>query len=42
MALGTVVGSAVGAWLVVFVPAGAIKVVLGSVLIASALRVFKA
>ena len=42
MALGTVVGSATGAWLVVFVPPGAIKVVLGSVLIASALRVFKA
>jgi uncharacterized protein len=42
MALGTVVGSAGGAWLVVFVPAGAIKVVLGVVLIASALRVFKA
>ena len=42
MALGTIVGSATGAWLVVFVPAGAIKVVLGSVLIASALRVFKA
>ena len=42
MALGTVVGSATGAWLVVFVPSGAIKVVLGSVLIASALRVLKA
>jgi len=42
MALGTVVGSTAGALLVVFVPAGAIKVVLGSVLIASALRVFKA
>ena len=42
MALGTVVGSVAGAWLVVFAPAGAIKVVLGSVLIASALRAFKA
>jgi len=42
MALGTVVGSAAGALLVVFVPAGVIKVVLGAVLIASALRVFKA
>ena len=41
MALGTVVGSAFGALLVAFVPAGAIKVVLGTVLIASALRVFK-
>lgn len=41
MALGTVVGSAAGALLVVFVSANAIKVVLGSVLVASALRVFK-
>ena len=41
MALGTVAGSATGAMLVAFVPAGAIKVVLGAVLIASALRVFK-
>jgi uncharacterized protein len=41
MALGTVVGSAAGALLVVFVPAGTIKVLLGLVLIASALRVFK-
>ena len=41
MALGTIVGSAAGALLVVLVPAGAIKVVLGLVLIASALRVFK-
>lgn len=42
MALGTVVGSAAGALLVAVVPAGAIKVVLGSVLIASALRVLRA
>jgi uncharacterized membrane protein YfcA len=41
MALGTVAGSATGALLVVLVPAGAVKVVLGVVLIASALRVFK-
>jgi uncharacterized membrane protein YfcA len=41
MALGTAVGSATGALLVAFVAASVIKVVLGSVLIASALRVFK-
>jgi uncharacterized protein len=41
MGAGTVVGSAAGALLVVLVPAGAIKVVLGAALIASALRVFK-
>lgn len=41
MALGTVVGSAVGGVLVAFVPAGAVKLLLGAVLIGSALRVFK-
>lgn len=42
MAAGTVAGSAVGGLLVVYVPAGAVKLLLGCVLIASALRVFKA
>ena len=41
MALGTVLGSATGGMLVALVPSGAIKLVLGSVLIASALQVFK-
>ena len=41
MALGTAVGGAAGALLVAFVPAGAVKILLGAVLIASALRVFK-
>ena len=42
MAAGTVVGSALGGLLVVYAPAGAIKLLLGCVLIAAALRVFKA
>lgn len=42
MAAGTVVGSAVGGLLVAYVPAGAVKLVLGVLLVASALRVFKA
>jgi uncharacterized membrane protein YfcA len=41
MALGTVVGSAAGTLLVALVPAVAIKIVLGAVLIASARRAFK-
>jgi uncharacterized protein len=40
MAAGTVLGSAVGGLLVVYVPAGSVKLALGCVLIASALRVF--
>ena len=42
MAAGTVAGSAVGALLVAYAPAGAVKLLLGCVLIGSALRVFKA
>lgn len=42
MAAGTVVGSAVGGLLVTYAPAGAVKLLLGCVLIGSALRVFKA
>jgi uncharacterized membrane protein YfcA len=42
MAGGTVVGSAVGGLLVVYAPAGGVKLLLGCVLIGSALRVFKA
>ena len=42
MALGTVVGSAAGALLVVFIPSIVVKVLLGCVLIGSALRVFRA
>ena len=41
MGLGTVVGSAVGGFLIAYAPAGAIKVLLGLVLIVSALRVFR-
>ena len=41
MGLGTVVGSAVGGLLVTYVPANGVKVLLGVVLIASALRLFK-
>jgi uncharacterized membrane protein YfcA len=41
MAAGTVFGSTVGGLLVAYVPAGAVKVVLGCVLVGSALRVFK-
>ena len=41
MAVGTVLGSTVGGWLVVHTPASAVKLLLGCVLIASALRVFK-
>lgn len=42
MAAGTVVGSTVGGLLVVYVPAVGVKLLLGCVLIGSALRVFKA
>lgn len=42
MAAGTVAGSAAGGLLVSYVPAGAVKLVLGLVLVGSALRVFKA
>ena len=41
MGLGTVVGSAVGGFLIAYAPAGAIKVLLGLVLIVSALRVLR-
>lgn len=41
MALGTVVGSAAGGLLVAWAPAGGIKLLLGCVLIGSALRVFR-
>ena len=41
MGAGTAVGSAVGAWLVAYAPAGGVKLLLGCVLIGSALRVFK-
>jgi uncharacterized protein len=41
MAGGTVVGSAIGAALVIYASAGAVKLLLGCLLIASALRVFK-
>ena len=41
MALGTVLGSAAGGLLVAYVPGQFVKVVLGLVLIGSALRVFK-
>ena len=41
MAGGTVVGSFVGGLLVVYAPAGAVKLLLGFVLIGSALQVFK-
>jgi uncharacterized membrane protein YfcA len=41
MAGGTVVGSAMGGMLVAYAPAGAVKLLLGCVLIGSALRVFK-
>lgn len=41
MAGGTVVGSAIGGALVAYTPAGTVKVLLGCVLIGSALRVFK-
>ena len=39
--LGTVVGSAAGGMLIAYAPAGGIKIALGVVVIASALRVFK-
>jgi uncharacterized membrane protein YfcA len=39
MAAGTVLGSAVGGLLVAYAPAGAVKLLLGCVLIGSALRV---
>ena len=42
MGLGTILGSIAGGWLVAYVPAGAVKLLLGGVLIASALRVFAA
>ena len=41
MAFGTVLGSSVEGWLVVYAPAGVVKLLLGCVLIGSALRVFK-
>jgi uncharacterized membrane protein YfcA len=41
MATGTVFGSAAGGLFVAYVPAGAVKLVLGCVLVGSALRVFK-
>lgn len=41
MALGTVVGSALGGVLVAYAPAEGVKIFLGFVMIASALRVFK-
>jgi uncharacterized membrane protein YfcA len=41
MAGGTGVGSAVGGLLGVYVPTDSVKLLLGSVLIGSALRVFK-
>jgi uncharacterized membrane protein YfcA len=40
MALGTSLGGIVGGAMVVFVPTGAVKLLLGSVLIASAAKVF--
>ena len=40
MALGTILGGVVGGAMVAFVPAGAVKLLLGSVLIASAAKVF--
>jgi uncharacterized membrane protein YfcA len=40
MGLGTIVGSIAGGLLVAYVPAEAVKLLLGGVLIASALRVF--
>ena len=40
MGLGTILGSAAGAVLVGYVPAGGVRLLLGGVLIASALRVF--
>jgi uncharacterized protein len=42
MAAGTVVGSGVGGLLVVYAPASGVKLLLGCVLIGSALRVFRA
>jgi uncharacterized membrane protein YfcA len=41
MAFGTVLGSAAGGLLIAYAPAGPVKVALGVVLIASALRVFR-
>lgn len=40
MALGTILRGVVGGAMVVFVPTGAVKLLLGSVLIASAAKVF--
>jgi uncharacterized membrane protein YfcA len=42
MAIGTVLGSGLGGLLILYAPAGAVKFLLGCVLIGSALRVFKA
>jgi uncharacterized membrane protein YfcA len=42
MAVGTVLGSGLGGLLVLYAPAGGVKLLLGCVLIGSALRVFKA
>jgi uncharacterized membrane protein YfcA len=41
MGLGSILGAAAGGWLVPFVPGGAIKVGLGAILIASAIRIFR-
>jgi uncharacterized membrane protein YfcA len=41
MTLGTVLGSTIGGGLIVYIPASGVKLFLGCVLIASALRVFK-
>jgi uncharacterized membrane protein YfcA len=41
-ALGTVAGSATGSLLIAYAPSGAVKVFLGVVLIASALRTLRA
>lgn len=42
MGLGTVVGSAAGGVLIAYAPAGAVKMLLGVVLIVSALRALRA
>ena len=41
MAIGTSLGAIAGGAMVVFVLAGAVKLLLGSVLIASAVKVFR-
>jgi len=42
MAIGIVLGSGLGGFLVLYAPVGVVKFLLGCVLIGSALRVFKA